>query len=66
MPAWLWLWRTTGEGSMSKNNPHWGSTLDDFLREEGIRNAVRAEAVFRVLAWMLSREKEIQGITDDC
>ena len=62
--AWLRWWRMTGEGSMSKNYPHWGSTFDDFLREEGIRDAARAEAVIRVLAWLLSREKEMQGITD--
>ncbi len=49
---------------MSKNHPHWGSTFDDFLREEGIRDAARAEAVIRVLAWLLSREKEMQGISD--
>ncbi len=48
---------------MSKKNPHWGSTLDDFLREEGIRDAARAEAVTRVVAWQLSREMERQGIT---
>jgi hypothetical protein len=48
---------------MSKKNPHWGSTLDDFLREEGIRDTARAEAVTRVVAWQLSREMERQGIT---
>ncbi len=48
---------------MSKKNPHWGSTLGDFLREEGIRDAARAEAVTRVVAWQLSREMERQGIT---
>jgi hypothetical protein len=59
------LRQMTGEGCMSKNNPHWGSTLDDFLREEGIRDAARAEAVIRVLARLLSREKEMQGIIDN-
>ncbi|HTB43544.1 MAG TPA: helix-turn-helix transcriptional regulator [Acetobacteraceae bacterium] len=48
---------------MSKKNPHWGSTLDDFLREEGIRDAARAEAVTRVVAWQLSQEMQRQGIT---
>ncbi|HVC61219.1 MAG TPA: Fis family transcriptional regulator [Acetobacteraceae bacterium] len=48
---------------MSKKNPHWGSTLDDFLREEGNRDAARAEAVTRVAAWQLGREMERQGIT---
>jgi hypothetical protein len=34
-----------------KDNPHWGSSLDDFLNEEGILEAVQAEAKARVLAW---------------
>ena len=48
---------------MSKRNPHWGTTLDAFLVEEGIREAAKAEAVTRVVAWQLSREMERQGIT---
>ncbi len=46
-----------------KTNPHWGSTLDEFLGEEGVREAVRAEAATRVVAWQLSQEMERQGIT---
>ena len=49
--------------SKRKKNPHWGSTLDDFLAEEGIREAAKAEAVTRVLAWRLSEEMERQGVT---
>ncbi len=49
---------------MNQNeNPHWGTTLDEFLREEGIREAAKSEAVTRVIAWQLSREMERQGIT---
>jgi antitoxin component HigA of HigAB toxin-antitoxin module len=48
---------------MSKDNPHWGTTLDEFLAEEGILEAVNTEAVTRVLAWQLSQEMERQGIT---
>jgi antitoxin HicB len=33
-----------------KKNPHWGSTLDEFLDEEGLREAANAEAVTRVVA----------------
>ncbi len=49
--------------SKRKKNPHWGSTLDDFLAEEGIREAAKAEAVTRVVAWQLSEEMKRQGIT---
>ena len=36
---------TAGDGGMSNKNQHWGSTLDDFLHEEGIYGAAKAKAV---------------------
>ena len=49
---------------MSKNtNPHWGSTLDDFLKEEGVYQTTKAAAVMRVVAWQLAQEIERQGIS---
>ncbi len=49
---------------MSKaEHPHWGSNLDDFLADEGIREAAKAEAVTRVVAWQLRQEMERQGIS---
>ena len=48
---------------MSKKNPHWGTTLDEFLAEDGIREAAKAEAVTRVVAWQLTQEMERQGMT---
>ena len=48
---------------MSKKSPHWGTTLDEFLAEDGIREAAKAEAVTRVVAWQLTQEMERQGIT---
>jgi len=49
---------------MSKRkNPHWGSSLDDFLEKEGIRDTTKAEAIARVVAWQLEREMKKQGMT---
>ena len=48
---------------MTKKNPHWGTTLDEFLTEDGIREAAKAEALTRVIAWQLTQEMERQGIT---
>jgi antitoxin HicB len=48
---------------MSGKNPHWGSSLDGFLDENGIREAARTEAVTRVVAWQLSQEMERQGMS---
>ena len=54
-----------GDDEMSKlkKNPHWGSTLDEFLDEAGIRETAKAEAVTRVVAWQLSKEMKRQGMS---
>ena len=46
-----------------KNNPNIGSTLDDFLREEGIFEDATNYAVKRVLAWQVEKAMREQGIT---
>jgi antitoxin HicB len=51
------------EGMSAGKNPHWGSTLDDFLNEEGIREAAKAEAVTRLVVWRLAQEMERQGMS---
>jgi hypothetical protein len=48
---------------MSKENLHWGTTLDEFLTEDGTHEAAKADAMARVLAWQLSQEREQQGIS---
>jgi antitoxin HicB len=50
-------------GDEPKANPHWGSSLDDLLREDGIRDEVHALAGTRVVAWQLAREMRNQGLT---
>ena len=37
--------------SVKKNNIHTGSSFDDFLEEEGIRNEVEGAAIKKVLVW---------------
>src|SRR2546426_12170798 len=44
------IWQ--GVGAMSKK--HMGSSIDDFLKEEGIFEAAQAQAVKEVVAWQLS------------
>ena len=44
-------------------NPCWGSTLDDFLKEEGIYETARTTAILRVVAWQLAQEMERQGLS---
>ena len=45
------------------DNPHIGSTLDDFLREEGIFEDATNYAIKRVLAWQVEKAMRDQGIT---
>lgn len=47
----------------NEKNPHWGTTLDEFLAEDGIREAAKTEALTRVIAWQLSQEMARQGMT---
>jgi antitoxin HicB len=48
---------------MSAENKHWGSTLDDFLHEEGIYEAAKVEAVTRVITWQIAEEMRKKGIS---
>ncbi len=45
------------------DNPHIGSTLDDFLREEGMLEDATNFAVKRVLAWQVEKAMSDEGIT---
>lgn len=45
------------------DNPHIGSSLSDFLKEEGIYEDVTAHAIKRVLAWQIEQAMKEQGIT---
>lgn len=44
-------------------NPHWGSTLDEFLDEEGIREEATTGAIKRVIAWQLAEEMKRKSIS---
>ena len=48
---------------MSEKNKHSGSTLDDFLKEEGIYESATTEAVTRVITWQIAQEMLKKGIT---
>ena len=44
------------------NDPR-GSSLDDFLREEGLLEDAEEIALRRVLAWQLDQERAAQGLS---
>jgi len=47
----------------SGRNAHRGSSVEDFLREEGIYATASARAIKEVLAWQIGREMERQGVS---
>ena len=44
-------------------NPHIGSSLEDFLKEEGIHEDATNYAVKHVLAWQVQKAMQEQGLT---
>lgn len=48
---------------MKKKNKHIGSSVEDFLREEGILESATARAVKTVIAWQLTEEMKKQKLT---
>jgi hypothetical protein len=46
-----------------KRNPHIGSSLEDFLKEEGLYEDATNHAVKRLLAWQVEQAMQEQGIT---
>lgn len=48
---------------MTFENPHIGSSLDDFLEEEGIYEEARAIAVKEALAWQVQQAMKREKIT---
>lgn len=48
---------------MAKRNPHTGSSFDDFLKEEGILEAVQAKALKRALTEQLEDGMQASNLT---
>jgi antitoxin HicB len=45
------------------SNPHIGSSLDDFLAEEGLLEEATEHAIKRVLAWQIEQEMKARKLT---
>jgi antitoxin HicB len=44
-------------------NDHWGSTLDDLLKEDGVFDAFKAQAEKEAVVWQLKEAMTAQRIT---
>lgn len=45
------------------DNPHIGSSLNDFLAEEGLLEDTTSNAMKRVIAWQIEQEMKAQNLT---
>jgi len=46
-----------------KKKTHWGSTLDDFLKEEGIYEETKAQVAKEMIAWQIEQAMKKKGLT---
>jgi len=50
---------------MAKHNKHIGTSLDDFLKEEGVLEETRAIALKDAVAWQVQQVMDKEKITKD-
>ena len=48
---------------MKKTNPHWGSSVDDWLKEEGIYEEAKATVEKEMIAWQLAQAMKKKKIS---
>ena len=48
---------------MAKTNKHWGSTLDNFLKEEGIDEGAKTQVAKEMIAWQIERAMKEKKLT---
>ena len=48
---------------MTKRNKHIGTSLDDFLKDEGVLEETRAIALKEAVAWQVQKAMEKENIT---
>ena len=46
-----------------KKRTHWGSTLDDFLKEEGIYEEAKTQVAKEMIAWQIHQAMKRKGLT---
>jgi antitoxin HicB len=47
----------------SKTKRHWGSTLDNFLKEEGIYGEAKTQVAKEMIAWQIAQAMKKKGLT---
>jgi predicted XRE-type DNA-binding protein len=47
----------------AKKKRHWGSTLDDFLKDEGIYEEAKTQVAKEMIAWQIAQAMKKKGLT---
>jgi DNA-binding Xre family transcriptional regulator len=48
---------------MTAKKKHWGSTLDDFLKAEGIYEEAKGQVAKEMIAWQIQQAMKKKGLT---
>ena len=48
---------------MTKKSKHWGSSLDDFLKEEGIYEEAKTQVAKEMIAWQIEQAMKEKKLT---
>jgi predicted XRE-type DNA-binding protein len=48
---------------MTGKRKHWGTTLDDFLKEEGIYEEAKTQVAKELIAWQIAQAMKKKGLT---
>jgi hypothetical protein len=49
--------------SAASSNPYYGSSFDDFMKDQGIYEEAREAAILQVLIWKIQERRKEQSIT---
>jgi hypothetical protein len=47
----------------AKKKEHWGSTLDDFLKAEGVYEEAKTQVAKEMIAWQIAQAMKRKGLT---
>ena len=53
----------TGQANSKPRAPHLGTRLDDYLADEGVRDAFRAVAIKEVIAWHIEQAMKVEKLS---
>ncbi|MGH6816236.1 MAG: helix-turn-helix domain-containing protein [Hyphomicrobiaceae bacterium] len=62
-PVREWLRALDGQDRKAMKNRHWGSGLDDFLKQEGIDEEAKTQVAKEIIAWQIRQAMKEKNLT---